>query len=359
MNNLTKFTRMPVSSFDLHPAGYASPADLAECRAMLRTGSRTFLAASHLLRRRVRDPAISLYAFCRMADDAIDGADDPGPALTWLQERLVRIYAGNPLPIAADRALADVIARFDIPRELPGALLEGFAWDAVSRRYEDLPALTAYAVRVAGTVGMMMSLLMGARAPSVLARACDLGVAMQLSNIARDVGEDARAGRLYLPLGWLRDAGIDPDVWLAAPAPCDGISAVVQRLLRVADGLYDRSAAGISRLPLSCRPGMVAARMLYAEIGREVERRGNDFVMSRAVVSDRQKLLVLARALAGAGRSGKDDLLAPPLPEADFLISAVSSAFRQTAVPCAGDKMLWVLGLFERLERQQARQPGI
>ena len=98
---------------------------------------------------------------------------------------------------------------------MPDALFEGLQWDCEGRRYEDLEALHAYAARVAGAVGVMMALLMGVRDADALARACDLGVAMQLTNIARDVGEDARAGRLYLPLDWLREAGLDPAAFLA------------------------------------------------------------------------------------------------------------------------------------------------
>ena len=114
---------------------------------------------------------------------------------------------------------------------------------------------------------------MGQRAPDIVARACDLGVAMQLTNIARDVGEDARAGRLYLPLSWLRDAGIDPDTMAgeACFSPPE-IAAIVQRLLDAADWLYGRATLGIAHLPLACRPGIYAARALYAEIGRELER---------------------------------------------------------------------------------------
>ncbi len=100
-----------------------------------------------------------------------------------------------------------------------------------------------------------MSLVMGARTPHLLARACDLGVAMQLTNIARDVGEDAREGRIYLPLEWLRAAHIDPDAWTAKPVFNDAIGALVQRLLVEADILYARSCRGISGLPLACRPG--------------------------------------------------------------------------------------------------------
>jgi phytoene synthase len=164
--------------------GFAGPADLAACRALLRGGSRSFFAASLLLPQRVRGPACSLYAFCRLADDAIDLEDGRMDALARLHARLDRAYAGQPLPTPVDRAFADVIARYAIPRALPEALFEGFAWDAEGRRYEDLPALQAYAVRVAGTVGAMMAVLMGVREPGPVARACDLGVAMQLSNIA-------------------------------------------------------------------------------------------------------------------------------------------------------------------------------
>ena len=93
-----------------------------------------------------------------------------------------------------------MVAEHKLPRAIPEALLEGFAWDAAHRRYETLSAVRAYGARVAGSVGAMMCLIMGATSRDALSRACDLGLAMQLTNIARDVGEDARAGRLYLPL---------------------------------------------------------------------------------------------------------------------------------------------------------------
>jgi 15-cis-phytoene synthase len=179
---------------------HATAADLAACRELLRQGSRTFHAASLLLPDRVRGPAASLYAFCRLADDAIDLHQGRLDALPRLLLRLTRAYAGRPLPHPVDRAFADMAAHHAVPEALPLALFEGFAWDAEGRRYQTLKDLQAYAARVAGTVGAMMAVLMGVRAPSLLARACDLGVAMQLTNIARDVGEDARAGRLYLPL---------------------------------------------------------------------------------------------------------------------------------------------------------------
>jgi phytoene synthase len=334
--------------------------DGVSCREALRTGSRTFLAASYVLPRAVGDPACALYAFCRMADDEIDLGNAGSQTLVGLRERLDRIYARRPLPFAADHAFAEVAWRFAIPRALPDALLEGFAWDSERRRYETLAELKAYAVRVAGTVGAMMAMLMGQRAPETVGRACSLGVAMQFTNIARDVGEDARAGRLYLPLAWMREAGIDPDAFLSEPAYSVALAGVVNRLLQVADLHYAASESAIARLPATCRPGIMAARMLYAEIGREVERAGCNSVDRRAVVAPLRKAAVMAKAMTALTSPATD---AAPLPEAEFLIDAVAAA---PAVPrCFDDRirwwdldrrLVWLLDLFERLERREQTQ---
>ncbi len=343
-----------------------SAADGAACAALLRQGSRSFYAASLVLPAGVREPATALYAFCRLADDAVDLADDPRPALEALHGRLERIYRGAPLPLPADRAFARVVADIGIPRALPEALLEGFAWDAQARRYATLSDLTGYAVRVAGTVGAMMALIMGARRPQVLARACDLGVAMQLTNIARDVGEDAAAGRLYLPLAWLDEIGLDPDAWLAAPSYSAALGMLVQRLLQRADVLYARPAAGIGELPRACRPGMHAARLIYAEIGREIERRNLDSVTCRAVVPTARKIALLAGALV-PNHVSELQLAADPLPEAAFIVHAAAAAPpRPVAAESApldarvgarlDERVAWLVDLFDRLERRDQAQ---
>jgi phytoene synthase len=335
-----------------------SGADIRECRELLRRNSRTFHAASLLLPGRVRAPASALYAFCRVADDAVDLVEERlDDAVARLRLRLARVYAGTPLPLAPDRAFADVVDRYAIPRALPEALLEGFAWDAAGRRYEDLSELCAYGARVAGSVGAMMAVLMGARDPERLARACDLGVAMQLTNIARDVGEDARAGRLYLPLSWMREAGLDPDAWLASPAFDARLAAVVARLLAAADGLYRRADAGIGRLPYTCRPAMHAARRLYSEIGRTVEARGHDSVSRRAVVPATRKATLLCAAFANAFLPTAGEA-APPLPETAYLVEALhghpvpQAAASPARRPSTGfdDKAAWLFDLFGRLE---------
>jgi 15-cis-phytoene synthase len=335
--------------------------DGASCRETLRTGSRTFLAASYVLPPAVSDPASALYAFCRMADDEIDLGNAGSQALAGLQERLDRIYARRPSTFAADRAFAEVVRRYAIPRALPVALLEGFAWDSERRRYETLAELEAYAVRVAGTVGAMMAMLMGERAPDMVARACSLGVAMQLTNIARDVGEDARAGRLYLPLAWMREAGIDPEAFLSQPTFSTALGDVVRRLLRVADLHYAASESAIARLPAACRPGIMAARMLYAEIGREVERAGCNSVDRRAVVAPLRKGVLMAKAMTALISPAT---AAASLPEANFLVDAVAAA---PAMPRRFDdertrwwdldrRLVWLIDLFERLERREQAQ---
>ena len=133
-----------------------APADMDACRAAIRTGSLSFHAASKLLPPRVRDPALALYAFCRIADDAVDEGDDKARAVLSLRDRHDLVYAGTPRNAPADRAFASVVADFDMPRALPDALLEGLAWDAVGRQYDDLSGVLSYSARVAAAVGAMM-----------------------------------------------------------------------------------------------------------------------------------------------------------------------------------------------------------
>lgn len=314
----------------------AAAADLKVCREMLRNGSRSFYLASFLLPARVSGAAAALYAFCRLVDDAVDVRDRAPDALPRLQDRLERAYAGRPLPEPVDRAFAATVASEGIPEALPRALLEGMGWDAEDRSYETLSDVLAYSARVAASVGAMMSVVMERPAPATVARACELGVAMQLSNIARDVGEDARLSRLYLPRSWMREAGVDPDAWLAAPAFTPELGQVVQRLLFEADALYARSARGIADLPLACRPGIHAARLIYAEIGREVQRRGGDSVSSRAVVGMGRKLLLLKPAVIASLRSAQPHADFAPLEEVQFLVDAVVAGPGQRSMPVDG-----------------------
>ena len=303
-----------------------APADMAHCRDAIRTGSLSFHAASRLLPARVRDPALALYAFCRLADDAVDDSDDKAPAVLALRDRLDLVYAGRPRNAPADRAFAAVVQDFDMPRALPDALLEGLAWDAMGKTYATFPDLRAYCARVASAVGAMMCVLMRVRDADALARACDLGLAMQLTNIARDVGEDARAGRLYLPLDWMAAEGMNPDDLRHTSTP--STKRLTHRLLAEADALYKRSEAGIPVLPLTARPGIYAARHVYAGIGSAVAAQDHDSITRRARTTGRQKLgwlgLSLTRAAASTFLPRSAILHAPPIPEVAFLVDAAA-----------------------------------
>jgi phytoene synthase len=203
--------------------------------------------------------------------------------------------------------------------------------------------------------------VMRTRSEQALARACDLGVAMQLTNIARDVGEDARFGRLYLPLAWMREAGLDPDEWLAAPIFDERIASVIDRLIKAADDLYQRSEHGIGQLPRDCRPAIRAARLVYAEIGRELEKAGLDSINQRAVVSAKRKLALLARASAAVLFTPADPTVhMEALPANLFLVEA---AMQHAAVPAKSsqpprrtfeERAQWTADLFLRLQQAEA-----
>jgi len=292
--------------------------DLAACKELIKHGSHSFFMASLLLPKNTAIPARALYAFCRIADDIIDADNAGESAIAALSSRLDSIYASSAQDYPEDRALAEVVHRFSIPRAMPDALIEGLAWDTTERTYESLSELYDYAARVAGCVGAMMTLIMRTSDKRAVARACDMGVAMQLTNIARDIGEDARMGRLYLPRRWFAQAGINAEQWLANPVQNEHITAMCKRLLSYADILYKRSDAGVALLPLSCRAGIRAARVIYSDIGRELVR----------------------------SQQREDELEWPPLIETQYLLEDIDSV---PSVP----RTEWLVSLFHTLEERE------
>jgi len=356
------------SAMDLNDSdsavGYLGPQyDLDACVALMRGGSKSFFAASKLLPPRVRSASIALYAFCRVADDVVDEGDDPAEGLLQLRQRLDCIYQGNPENHLEDHALALVVHQHKLPRPLLDGLLDGFGWDAVGNRYDSMEALHGYCARVAGTVGAMMAWIMGARASSTLARACELGVAMQLTNIARDVGEDARNGRIYLPLDWVREEGLDPLIWLDTPADHPAIRRVVARMLEHADTLYQQSSQGIADLPRDCRAAIQAARLIYAEIGHQLVRSGLNSVDQRTVVGSARKMALIGQAQLQAVWDKPPTASPPPLEGIRFLVEACQHATAPShALPqgfpnrSVTERILWMINLFERLSTERRQQ---
>lgn len=335
-------------------------ANLDACVAMMKGGSKTFFAASRLLPPRIRTASIALYAFCRVADDLVDEAPPGQAPLALLHHRLDMIYAGTPQDHVEDHALHLVVQRYQLPRHLLDALIEGFAWDSAGRIYNSIEEVHDYAARVAGSVGAMMCWIMGPQNIETLERACELGVAMQLTNIARDVGADAALGRIYMPRRWLIEAGIQADEWLKNPVFSPGIKVVVNRLLNEADRLYKQSQHGIAALPPDCRSAILAASMIYREIGVQLRREGLDSVHHRTVVSTPRKLVLLAAAWTQASwirmaQTPPDTLkaiqyLAQQCQDTSASAQYAGAYFPNRPMP---QRVAWVFDLLERRENER------
>jgi len=302
------------------------------CRAWIRHHSKSFYLSSLLLPGRVREASWALYAFCRRADDAVDDVEAGAGALARvesLRRRLDDVYGPRREAHDVDRAFALVVDAVGMPRALPEALLAGMEMDAAgTARYATWDDLLIYCFRVASTVGLMMTRVMGVSHEVGWMRAADLGVAMQLTNIARDVGEDARRGRVYLPLALCREVGLDPDALVAgAPSVMAPAKEAVKRLLAVADAHYRAADLGVPLLPRSCRVAIRASRLIYSRIGDAIAERGYDSISTRAYVSTGGKLALALRA-TGA-------LLSRPRPDVDA-ITGPADALLSTLVGACG-----------------------
>ena len=272
----------------------------AYCRGMIDVGSKSFSLAARIFDQDTRDAAFLLYGWCRYCDDQVDqGADqrqdfDALGQLRGIKERTRLALTGEAQADPVFIAFRYVVRRYAIPDHYPLELLEGMAMDVQGHRYETLNDLLLYCYRVAGTVGLMMTHVMGVSDEKALGHAADLGIAMQLTNIARDVIEDGERGRTYLPLGWLDEAGI-PRAEPTAPQHREKLARVVCRLLQEAEKYYRSGDRGLCYLAFRSACAVAAARAVYAEIGSLVRKRGVHAWDQRAFVPTRRKLVSVSK----------------------------------------------------------------
>jgi phytoene synthase len=285
------------------------PERLGENRRLwngFRRHSHTFSLAARLLPRRVRLPVATLYLFCRRIDTIADEralAVGPARALDELaaaEEHLSATLRGAPPPRLLWQRLASVHERFGLA---PGPLCElinGARWDLEGRGIANERALLDYSMLVGGSVGAMMLpfLAPGERRP-LDAPARTLGVAMQITNIVRDVGEDLRErDRLYLPATWLREAGLsEADLRACLDTPGrvpSGYPGVLERAMRAADTRYRSGLDGVRALPAKMRLGIRSAARMYREIHNEVRANAYDDLSRRAYTSLGRKLRLVA-----------------------------------------------------------------
>ena len=170
-------------------------------------------------------------------------------------------------------AFQEVALGHNIPLQLPYDHLDGFAMDVRETHYETFDDTLQYCYRVAGVVGLMMARVMGVRDDAVLDRACDLGLAFQLTNIARDIVEDARVGRCYLPAQWLAEENIPPEA-IATPQMRQPLAGLARRLVAEAEPYYASARAGLAGLPLRSAWAIASAHGVYREIGMKVSAAG-------------------------------------------------------------------------------------
>lgn len=274
----------------------------AASEAIMAEGSKSFAFAARFLPAWQRRGARYLYAWCRHCDDLVDMAPEPEAKLRHvesLEEKTHLSWIDAPTGDLVFQAFREVSSGHRIPREYALDLLEGMRADAEGRRYETLPELERYCYYVAGTVGLMMSHVMGVSHARALDHAVDLGIAMQLTNIARDVREDFEQGRIYLPLSWLREAGI-PEHELLDERHREALCGIVRRLLAHADAKYRSGAAGLRYLHWRSALAIRVASGVYAGIGSEVLARGRAAWEQRCFTSRATKLRLALRAAFSA-----------------------------------------------------------
>jgi phytoene synthase len=252
-------------------------------RNVLAKHSRSFSWASVFLPADRRDDAAVVYAMCRLIDDVADEADDAERAeaqLGLLREELEGKRAPRPLV----EQFLTVVERRQMDVTYALELIEGVESDLGSVVFESDRELLRYCYRVAGTVGLMMCGVLGVDEKEALPHAIDLGVAMQITNICRDVLEDAERGRVYLPATRLRDAGTTPEAVLEGNADRAAVARVVDDLLVMADRYYASADDGMRYIPARCRLAIVVASRVYRAIGVKLRSNGSDALAGRTIV---------------------------------------------------------------------------
>lgn len=309
---------------------------IAESRAVLAKHARSFDLAGRFLPPARLDAAAVVYAFCRAVDDAVDEAAtqaEGSSALAALERELRGEAPARPLVVC----FGELLDGWGVPRGVALELIAGVGSDLGAVEIAGDAELLRYCYRVAGTVGLMMCGVIGVRDASAFPHAIDLGVAMQLTNICRDVAEDAALGRVYLPAARLRARGVEPASLLAGEAPRADVAAVVLDLIALSERYYASANAGMRWIPWRSRLAILVASRVYRAIGRKLRRAGGDALAGRTIVGRLEKSGWVASALGSFARS----LVWPVVEDHDpalhrWLADLPGADGRPVATPAAG-----------------------
>ena len=269
--------------------------------------AKSFWAASRLMPEPQRTQLAGVYAYCRYTDDLVDGAvrdrNELLAALDQWETLSANAYCGVVTGVPLLDAVMPEMERNDVPFEYAAALLRGMRQDVLGESYACMPDLLGYCYDVASVVGLWLTELFGVHDNWTLARAAELGIAMQLTNIVRDVGEDFARGRVYLPYDLMRAHGITPlmiEGWVregTRDLP-DAYGALLEDIMQHAERAYASADEAIPLLPPFFRPAVAAASRLYRAIHDVIRENGYDNITRRAIVPAAYKLAVAREALA-------------------------------------------------------------
>ncbi len=270
--------------------------DWALCRDVVREHGKTFFFASSFLPSNQRNAIHAAYAWCRIADDIVDRAPATGIDAAEAALDAWECELDDPQqPVA--RAYWQVRREFGIVDHASRDLIAGIRMDLAPGRFSTWDDLEVYCYRVAGTVGLISAPILGCRDTEALPRAVDLGIAMQITNILRDVGEDGRMGRLYLPLEDLATFDVDPEATLAG-RPSGRFRELMEFEVARARGYYASARLGVPSLSRAGQMATLASARLYGKILDRIEQNDYDVFQRRAVVDRREKFREIP-AIAG------------------------------------------------------------
>ena len=338
--------------------------------SVIRKYSRSFTLAAKCLPSGIRSDVEKLYAWCRWCDDAVDTAPSLQVAderLTSLRADVERIFAGQAVRHPASQWLADLVEKRGIEKQHALELLCGMEMDLRDWQVDDEADLVLYCYRVAGVVGLMMCRIMGVRNQAAEKQAIQLGIAMQLTNIARDISEDWQRGRCYLPKSW----GDIEQKGQALPTNAQ-VAPSVAKLLTLAETYYANGQMGINALPRNCRPAIVLASKLYREIGQQIRRKGHAVMDGRTVVPTRRLVVTVLSGLATGflctlsptrkiNFVSEANVLQPlPIPIGDSTMNdARYLAYLSLSVVSFGASVMFLLMLLNPKETSYATLPAI
>lgn len=279
----------------------------AVCRSITRRHAKTFYMATRFLPNEKQRGIFAVYALCRYLDDMVDEAEDLlrnrkmdygdiRRRLDQWKQKLAHTYDGRVHDDSILFAFSDVLRQYNIPMALPFELVEGVCMDLYKDRYRDFNELYTYSYKVAAVVGLMTSEIFGYRDEAALERAVELGIAMQLTNILRDVGEDLKKGRIYLPQDELAAFGISENE-LFAHRKSEAFVELMQFQIARARRYYRRAEEGVKMLSSDSRLPVYLAHYNYRGILDKIEQNDFDVFRRRAYLSTTEKFAVLPRLL--------------------------------------------------------------